>query len=116
MDGVSGYRRNRSGRQAAAETARRAGRAGMRMRRAARVTVVLRMSTGDVVGAIGHHCGMVMLMSRLANILMEHGLPFPTNMRGLAFHGDDRERLNRKAQREQHDEEEFAPIRHGYGV
>ena len=116
MDGVSGYRRNRSGRQAATETARRAGRAGMRMMRAVRVTVVLRVITGDVIGAIGHHRGMVMVVSRHASILMERGHPFSTNMRGLAFHGDGRERLNRKAHHEQHDEKEFAPVRHGYGV
>lgn len=86
------------------------------MMRAARVTVVLRMGTGDVIGAIGHHRSMVILVSRLASILMEHGHPFSTNMRRVAFHGDGRERLNRKAQREQHDEEEFAPVRHGNGV
>lgn len=86
------------------------------MMRAASVTVVLRMCTGDVIGAIGHHRSMIMLMSCLASILMEHGRPFSTTMRELAFHGDGRERLNRKAQREQHDEEEFAPVRHGYGV
>ncbi|MBK3862803.1 hypothetical protein [Paraburkholderia aspalathi] len=87
----------------------------MRMMRAAWVTVVLRVITGDVIGAIGHHRGMVMVVSRLASILMERGHP-SSNMRGLAFHGDGRERLNRKAHHEQHDEKEFAPVRHGYGV
>ncbi|WP_408227856.1 hypothetical protein [Paraburkholderia sediminicola] len=86
------------------------------MMRATSMTVVLRIGTGDIIGAIGHHRSMVMLVSRLASILMGHGHPFSTNTRGLAFHGDGRERLNRKAQREQHDKEEFAPVRHGYGV
>lgn len=31
-------------------------------------------------------------------------------MRGDAYHRDSRERLNRQAQRQQHDDEEFAPI------
>ncbi len=35
---------------------------------------------------------------------------------GNTFHRDSRERLNREAQREQHDDEEFAPVRHGSGV
>lgn len=33
-----------------------------------------------------------------------------------AFHRDGRERLNRKAQCKQDNDEEFAPIRHGSGV
>ncbi|MBR8142737.1 hypothetical protein NUV26_13610 [Burkholderia pseudomultivorans] len=37
-------------------------------------------------------------------------------MCGNTFHRDSRERLNREAQREQHDDEEFAPVRHGSGV
>lgn len=36
-------------------------------------------------------------------------------IRGDAFHRDSRKRLNRQAQRQQHDGEEFAPIRHGCG-
>ncbi|MGA9917299.1 MAG: hypothetical protein WBR17_32635 [Paraburkholderia sp.] len=35
---------------------------------------------------------------------------FAHEMRSLAFHGESRERLNRKAQHQQHDDEEFAPI------
>ena len=46
------------------------------MMRAVRVTVVLRVITGDVIGAIGHHRGMVMVVSRHASILMERGHPF----------------------------------------
>jgi hypothetical protein len=40
------------------------------MMRAARVTEVLSLSTDAVIGAIGHHRSMVMLVSRLASILM----------------------------------------------
>ncbi|AXL50050.1 hypothetical protein DSC91_002086 [Paraburkholderia caffeinilytica] len=76
MDCVGGDRRNRSGRQAAAETAGRACRAGIMMR-AARMTVFLGVGIRIVIGAIGHHRSMVMLVSRLAGILVERGRPFP---------------------------------------
>lgn len=36
--------------------------------------------------------------------------------RARARHRHSRERLDRQAQRQQHDEEEFAPERHGYGI
>lgn len=36
--------------------------------------------------------------------------------RGHAFHRDSRERLNRQAQCQQHDDEQFAPIGHGCRV
>jgi hypothetical protein len=87
------------------------------MMRTARMTVILGLHTGVIMAASGHHhFGSAMLMGHLTGILTMHGLTFPTDLRGLAFHGDGRERLNRKAQREQHDEEKFAPVRHGYGV
>lgn len=89
--------------------------------RTAQVTVALGLGlglgTGIIMGAVGHHHrGSAVLMVHLIRILMVHGHPFSTGLRGLAFHGDSRERLNRKAQCEQHDKEEFAPVRHGYGV
>lgn len=37
-------------------------------------------------------------------------------MRKSAFHGDGRERLNRKAQYQQNNKKEFAPIRHSCEV
>lgn len=79
------------------------------MMRTARVTVARGLGTGIIMGAVGHH-------HRGSAMLMVHGRPFSTGLRGLAFHGDGREQLNRKAQCEQHDKEEFAPVRHGYGV
>lgn len=36
-------------------------------------------------------------------------------LRGGALRRDGRKRLNRKAQRQQDDDEEFAPVRHGSG-
>lgn len=91
------------------------------MMRTARVTVArglgLSLETGTIMAAVGHHHrGSAMRMVHLIRILLVHGRPFSTSLRGLAFHGDGRERLNRKAQCEQHDKEEFAPVRHGYGV
>jgi len=38
------------------------------------------------------------------------------SMGGHAFHRDGRERLNRQAQCQEHDDEQFAPIGHGWGV
>lgn len=37
-------------------------------------------------------------------------------VRSDAFHRDSRKRLNRKAQCQQQDDEEFAPVRHGSRV
>ena len=87
------------------------------MMRIALMTVVLGLHASVIMAASGrHHFGSAMLMDHLTGILITHGPTIPTDLRGLAFHGDGRERLNRKAQREQHDEEKFAPVRHGYGV
>ncbi|WP_342705672.1 hypothetical protein OHZ10_20660 [Burkholderia arboris] len=36
--------------------------------------------------------------------------------RARACHRHGRERLDRQAQRQQHDEDEFAPVRHGCGI
>ncbi|MBB4515529.1 MULTISPECIES: hypothetical protein [Paraburkholderia] len=70
-----------------------------------------------VMVAVGHHHTMrMMTVSGLIGICMLHRRTVAPEMRGLAFHGDGRERLNRKAQYQQHDDEKFAPIRHGCEV
>ncbi len=58
-----------------------------------------------------HHIVHMVMMSRLLDVdmLRERHV---SEMRKPAFQGDGRERLNRKAQCQQHDEEEFAPVRH----
>ncbi len=63
-----------------------------------------------------HHAVHVMTAIRLGQVRMVRGRPFACEMRRPAFHGESRERLNRKAQDQQHDDEEFAPIRHGCEV
>lgn len=83
---------------------------------ATRGTVLLKMGTGERVGLLGQHRGMVVMLGDCTGCLMARGRRIAHGMRGLAFHGDGRERLNRKAQHEQHDDEEFAPVRHGYEV
>lgn len=57
---------------------------------------------------------MVVLWHGLLRVLGFHFTRF--RMRSNTFHRDSRERLSRKAQCQQHDDEEFAPIRHGSGV
>ena len=70
-----------------------------------------------VMDTISHRDTVHMMkVCRLVQVHMLGGRPVASEMRRHAFHGGGRERLNRKAQREQHDEEEFAPVRHGYGV
>lgn len=74
-------------------------------------TVMRNMNAiAHLTGLRGHHRGMVVML------MLKHRRSLADHMRGLACHGDGRERLNRKAQYEQHDNEEFAPVRHGYGV
>lgn len=67
-------------------------------------------------GLRGRHRGVIVMTKRARVRLMTHRRALADSMRGFAFHGDGRERLNRKAQHEQHDNEEFAPVRHGSGV
>ena len=67
-----------------------------------------------VVVAVGrHHIMHVMAVSRLTLVHVLRGRRVTPEMRRPAFHGDCRERLNRKAQCQQHDDEESAPVRHG---
>lgn len=63
------------------------------------------------VASVGH-CGNVHIVtvSRPRRMFILRRRHFAHEMRGLAFHGESRERLNRKAQYQQHDDEEFAPI------
>ncbi|EIF32153.1 hypothetical protein BCh11DRAFT_07735 [Burkholderia sp. Ch1-1] len=63
-----------------------------------------------VVAAVSHHVTMHMMPSCLAKVGMVRGRTVTREMRRPAFHGDGRERLNREAQYQQHDDEEFAPI------
>ncbi|MGF7000552.1 hypothetical protein P3T25_008944 [Paraburkholderia sp. GAS32] len=63
-----------------------------------------------------HIMRVTVLRSRLVRVHMLRRRDITPEMRRPAFHGDGRERLNRKAQCQQHDDEEFAPVRHGYGV
>lgn len=88
----------------------------MRVMLAAPAAVMLKMSTGDIVGLIGHHPGMIVMPGHWTPMLVARRHPFAHGMRGLAFHGDGRERLNREAQHEQQHDKEFAPARHGNGV
>ena len=88
----------------------------MRVMLAAPATVMLKMSTGDIVGLIGHHAGLIVMLGHWPPMLVARRHLFTHGVRGLAFHGDGRERLNREAQHKQHDNEEFAPVRHGYEV
>lgn len=71
-----------------------------------------------VVAIAGKRHSMDSVIVLLGHVM--HGMPcrrLPrAGMRGNALHRDSRERLNRQAQCQQHDDEEFAPIRHGYGV
>jgi hypothetical protein len=70
-----------------------------------------------VMVAVGHHHTMrMMAVSGLIGICMLYGRTVAPEMRRLALHGDGRERLNRKAQYQQHDDKELAPIRHGFEV
>ncbi|MHB9837977.1 hypothetical protein Q8F57_024390 [Paraburkholderia terrae] len=69
-----------------------------------------------MVAACQHHTMRMMAVSGLIGICMLHGRTVAPEMRGLALHGDGRERLNWKAQYQQHDNEKFAPIRHGFKV
>lgn len=74
-------------------------------------TVMWNMNAiAHLTGLRGHHRGVVVMLK------LARGCTLADDRRGLACHGDGRERLNRKAQYEQHDNEEFAPVRHGYGV
>ncbi|WP_408303642.1 MULTISPECIES: hypothetical protein [Paraburkholderia] len=75
------------------------------------------MMMGVMVGVGNHHTmRMMMTVSGLISIRMLHGRTVAPEMRRLALHGDGRERLNREAQHQQHDDEKFAPIRHGFEV
>jgi hypothetical protein len=66
-----------------------------------------------VMETISHHDTMHVKVRRLVQGRMLTGRPISPEMRRLAIHSDGRKRLNRKAQCQQHDEEEFAPVRHG---
>lgn len=52
---------------------------------------------------------------RLMEVLMRRCFVIG-HLRGRTNHRDGRKRLNRKAQCQQHDENEFAPVRHGCRV
>jgi len=69
-----------------------------------------------VVVAGKRHVAHVMLvhMRALFDVLGRRFASF--GMRSNTVHRDGRKRLSRKAQRQQHDNEEFAPVRHGSGV
>ncbi|WP_181321805.1 hypothetical protein [Trinickia symbiotica] len=58
--------------------------------------------------------GMVVRGLNMSYVLGRRLGPF--SVRGNTFHRDSRERLNRKAQHQQYDDEEFAPVRHRSGV
>jgi hypothetical protein len=66
-----------------------------------------------VMETISHRDTMHVKVRRLVQSRMLNGRPVFPEMRRLAIHRDGRERLNRKAQCQQHDEEESAPVRHG---
>lgn len=71
---------------------------------AAHGTVMLKMSPGVIVGVVGvvgvvglfgQHRGMVEMMGHCTGCLLARGCRIAHGMRGPAFHGDGRERLNR---------------------
>lgn len=74
------------------------------------------MLKGMVRNVSSHHTAHITTTNRFRLTYVLRGRHFAHEMRGLAFHGDGRERLNRKAQYQQHDDEKFAPVRHGYEV
>ncbi|WP_408472887.1 hypothetical protein [Paraburkholderia nemoris] len=66
-----------------------------------------------VMNTVSHrHTAHIMTGNRFSLMCVLRGRHFAHEMRCLAFHGDGRERLNRKAQYQQHNDEKFAPIRH----
>jgi len=73
---------------------------------------------GMAVMVAASHCHVmrVMVRERLISVFMVRRRDVTPGMRRPACHGDGRERLNRKAQGQQHDDEEFAPVRHGSEV
>ncbi|WP_408259830.1 MULTISPECIES: hypothetical protein [Paraburkholderia] len=67
-----------------------------------------------VMVTVSHrHIMRVTVRERLISVFMVRRRDFIPEMRRPAFYGDGRERLNRKAQYQQHHDEEFAPIGHG---
>ncbi len=70
-----------------------------------------------VMVVVGECDAMHLMMVLWRHLLHVRGKVFARfRMRGNTFHRDSRERLNREAQRQQHDNEKFAPVRHGTGV
>ena len=71
-----------------------------------------------MVAIFGKHHLMDSVIVLLAHVMhdMPGGRIAAVGMGGDAFHRDGRKRLNRQAQCQQHDDEEFAPIRHGCRV
>ncbi|AQH05131.1 hypothetical protein A9R05_39680 (plasmid) [Burkholderia sp. KK1] len=67
------------------------------------------MMTGMVI-IVGYH-RMVVCCPRLLEVLMRRCFVIG-HLRGRTNHRDGRKRLNRKAQCQQHDENEFAPVGH----
>nr|WKF60398.1 hypothetical protein HUO10_004919 [Paraburkholderia busanensis] len=90
--------------------------------------MIRRLGTHDAMSLRGHHRGMIVMpghaghlrdgrpMRQVPDELTMRNTSMTDGLRVIACHGDGRERLNRKAQYEQHDNEEFAPVRHGHGV
>jgi hypothetical protein len=62
------------------------------------------------------HTAHIMPGNRLSLMRVLRGRHFAPGMRCLAFHGNGCERLNRKAHYQQHNDEKFAPVRHGCEV
>lgn len=90
----------------------------MRMLLAACGMVVLKVGTWNSARLIliGKQRSSMVMLNHRTRVLVTHGHVIAHVMREPALHGNGRERLNRKAQHKQHDDEEFAPVRHGYGV
>jgi len=110
MNHVCGGRHCWGGRQGPAEAAGRTGRARMSMVHIAALGMA-------VMVAVSHHQTLhVMAVSCLTLFSVQRRHDVTPGMRRPACHGDGRERLNRKAQGQQHDDEEFAPVRHGSEV
>lgn len=66
----------------------------------------------------GQHHPVHVVMVVLGHVVpgVQGGRLGSVGMCGNAFHRDSRKRLNRQAQCQQHDDEEFAPICHGCRV
>jgi len=73
------------------------------------MTIVVMIAACVKMLCTGHGCMMLAAFRRNMRTMM-------MRLADATFHRDGRERLSRKAQCKQNDDEEFAPVVHGAGV